>query len=54
MLSTIIAISSGVSTAQTAEEMRGPVDLSTPESAVFSLMRGMYQGDTDMIDCIML
>lgn len=54
MLSTIMALSNGLSTAQTADEMLGPVDLSTPESAVYSLMRAMYQGDTGMIDRVML
>lgn len=50
----LLACMSGFSNAQTAEEMLDPVDLSTPESTVFSLMRGMYQGDTDMIDRVML
>ncbi|GAB5456333.1 MAG: hypothetical protein Hens2KO_25620 [Henriciella sp.] len=54
VLTALLACTSGLSAAQTAEEMLGPVDLSTPESAVFSLMRGMYQGDTDMIDRVML
>lgn len=43
-----------LSAAQTADQMLGPVDLTTPENAVYSLMRGMYQGDTDMIDQVML
>lgn len=54
LLSTLMAFISGLSSAQTADEMLGPVDLSTPENAVHSLMRGMYQGDTDMIDRVML
>ena len=53
-LTTIMTLASGLSTAQTAEQMLGPVDLSTPENAVYSLMRGMYQGDVDMIDRVML
>ncbi|MCR9270711.1 MAG: hypothetical protein NXH72_12040 [Hyphomonadaceae bacterium] len=35
---------------QTAEEMLAPIDLSTPEAAVYSMMRAMYQGDADMVD----
>lgn len=54
ILSTVFVIASGVSTAQSADEMLGPVDLSTPKGAVYSLMRGMYQGDPDMIDRVML
>lgn len=54
VLTALLACTSGLSAAQTAEDMLGPVDLSTPESTVFSLMRGMYQGDTDMIDRVML
>ena len=53
ILSTLMTFMSGLSMAQTADQMLGPVDLSTPESAVYSLMRGMYQGDTDMIDQVM-
>ena len=48
------AFAACISTAQTAEEMLSPVDLSTPEDAVYSLMRGMYQGDAEMIDNVML
>ncbi len=33
-----------------AEDMRAPIDLSTPESTVRSMMRAMYQGDADMVD----
>ncbi|MEO0451164.1 MAG: hypothetical protein AAFZ74_12695 [Pseudomonadota bacterium] len=36
--------------AQNANEMIAPIDLSTPEGAVYSMMRAMYQGDTDMVD----
>ncbi|MFN3212953.1 MAG: hypothetical protein ACE37M_07605 [Henriciella sp.] len=50
----VSAMAVGLSVAQTPEEMLGPVDLSTPESAVYSLMRGMYQGDAEMIDEVML
>lgn len=40
--------------AQTAEEMLAPIDLSTPEAAVYSMMRAMYQGDAEMVDQIFL
>lgn len=40
--------------AQTAEEMLASIDLSTPEAAVFSMMRAMYQGDAEMVDQIFL
>ncbi|MEL6724891.1 MAG: hypothetical protein AAFP24_07735, partial [Pseudomonadota bacterium] len=36
--------------AQNTNEMIAPIDLSTPEGAVYSMMRAMYQGDTDMVD----
>ena len=32
------------------DEMLAPVDLSTPEAAVHSMMRAMYQVDADMVD----
>lgn len=50
----LAAMTAGLSSAQSADQMLGPVDLSTPERAVYSLMRGMYQGDADMIDQVML
>lgn len=50
----VSALATGLSSAQSAEDMLGPVDLSTPESAVYSLMRGMYQGNAGMIDQVML
>ncbi|MEL6857117.1 MAG: hypothetical protein AAFO74_01945 [Pseudomonadota bacterium] len=34
----------------TPDEMLAPVDLSTPEAAVHSMMRAMYQGDAGMVD----
>ena len=40
--------------AQSAEDMLAPIDLSTPEAAVFSMMRAMYQGDADMVDQVFL
>ena len=33
-----------------ANKMLAPLDLSTPEAAVQSMMRAMYQGDADMVD----
>ena len=33
-----------------APEMTAPIDLSPPEATVYSMMRAMYQGDTDMVD----
>jgi len=44
----------GASQAQSPDQMLDPVDLSSPEAAVYSLMRGMYQGNPEMIDQIML
>lgn len=45
---TLLAVPTGAS--QTAEEMLAPMDLSTPEAAVYSMMRAMYQGDAAMVD----
>ena len=45
---------SGTSQAQAPDQMLDPVDLSNPEAAVYSLMRGMYQASPDMIDQVML
>lgn len=44
----------GTSQAQAPDQMLDPADLSSPEAAVYSLMRGMYQGRPDMIDQVML
>ncbi len=38
------------SQAQSTEQMLAPMDLSTPEEAVYSMMRAMYQGDAEMVD----
>ena len=38
------------SQAQSAEDMLAPIDLSTPEAAIYSMMRAMYQGDGEMVD----
>lgn len=35
-------------------DMTAPMDLSTPEAAVYSMMRAMYQGDGEMVDQIFL
>ncbi|MEP1145272.1 MAG: hypothetical protein ABJH52_16240 [Henriciella sp.] len=45
-----LALSACASQAQPAEDMLAPVDLSTPEAAVYSMMRAMYQGDAEMVD----
>lgn len=53
LISTIALAAIGAE-AQTAEEMLAPVDLSTPEATVYSMMRAMYQGDANMVDQIFL
>ncbi|MEO0466294.1 MAG: hypothetical protein AAF216_07105 [Pseudomonadota bacterium] len=35
-------------------DMTAPIDLSTPEAAVYSMIRAMYQGDGEMVDQIFL
>lgn len=40
--------------AQSSDDMRAPIDLSSPEASVYSMMRAMFQGDTTMIDQIFL
>ena len=44
----------GASQAQAPNQMLDPVDLSSPEAAVYSLMRGMYQASPETIDQVML
>ena len=44
----------GAGQAQSADEMLGPADMSSPEASVYSMMRAMYQGETDMIDAVFL
>lgn len=53
LLSSFALLAAGAH-AQSAEEMLAPIDLSTPEAAVFSMMRAMYQGDADMVDQVFL
>lgn len=36
------------------DAMMAPLDLSTPEAAVHSMMRAMYQGDAGMVDQVFL
>ena len=35
-------------------DMLAPIDLSTPEAAVYSMMRAMFQGDAEMVDQIFI
>ena len=53
LLSSLFFLAAGAH-AQTAEEMLAPIDLSSPEASVFSMMRAMYQGDADMVDQVFL
>ena len=39
-------------TTMPADPMTAPLNLSTPEATVFSMMRAMYQGDAGMVDQI--
>lgn len=50
-----LALLNGVAAeAQSADEMLAPMDLSSPEASVYSMMRAMFQADPEMIDQIFL
>lgn len=51
---TALTLSACASQAQSPDEMLAPIDLSTPEGAVYSMMRAMYQGDAEMVDQVFL
>lgn len=48
------APSPGPASAPMSDPMMAPIDLSTPEAAVASMMRAMYQGDAEMVDQVFL
>ena len=47
-------MSAGMGHAQSADQMLDPTDMSSPEASVYSMMRAMYQGSTDMVDEVFL
>ncbi|MEO0607551.1 MAG: hypothetical protein AAFY82_04920 [Pseudomonadota bacterium] len=50
----VLTLCAGASQAESAPEMTAPIDLSSPEATVFSMMRAMYQGRTEMVDQVFL